>query len=118
MSLEIKQVIQIARAQFKELLPELSIFATDVIAPKKKGVAAALSGLSNSPSQNKDDIRLEEIEREGENWAVTFSVPNPSYSPDALLAGIRSARNLARIAKVVVVDGSEGKLVALRERAA
>jgi hypothetical protein len=58
------------------------------------------------------------LEKEGENWAITLSIPNPSYSPDALLAGIRSARNLARIAKVVVIDGSEGKLVALRERAA
>jgi hypothetical protein len=92
MSLDIKEVIQIARAQFKELLPDLSIEVTDV--------------------------RLEEIEKEGENWAVTFSVPNPNYSTGALLEGIRSARNLARIAKVVVVDGSEGKLVALRERAA
>ncbi len=92
MSLNIKEVIQIARAQFKELLPDLSIETTDV--------------------------RLEEIEREGENWAITFSVTNPIVSTDALLAGIRSARNMARIAKVVVVDSSEGKLVALRERAA
>jgi len=30
MSLDIKEVIQVARAQFKELLPELSIEATDV----------------------------------------------------------------------------------------
>jgi hypothetical protein len=114
MSLDIREVIQVARAQFKELLPELAIQATDVTSPKKKGVAAALSGLN----QNTVDIRLDEIEKEGQNWAITLSVPNPSYSPDALLAGIRSARNLARIAKVVVVDGSEGKLVALRERAA
>jgi glycerate kinase len=114
-SLQIKEVIQIARAQFKELLPELAIqTTTDVTSPKKGSVAAALKGLS----QTTVDIRLEEIEKEGENWAVTFSVPNPNYSPDALLAGIRSARNLARIAKVIVVDGSEGKLVALRERAA
>jgi hypothetical protein len=114
MSLDIKEVIQIAKAQFKGLLPELAILPTGVTPPKKKRVAAALSGLS----LNGGDIRLEEIEKEGENWAVTFSVPNPNYSPDTLLEGIRSARNLARMAKVVVVDGSEGKLVALRERAA
>jgi hypothetical protein len=98
MSLDVKDVIRIARAQFKELLPELSIDATDV--------------------------RLEEIEREGENWAVTFSVPNPNFlssdlSPAVVaLSGIRSAMRQARIAKVVVVDGSEGQFLALRERAA
>ncbi|MGD0860669.1 MAG: hypothetical protein ABR912_15315 [Terracidiphilus sp.] len=113
MSLDIKQVIQIARVQFKELLPDLAINIPAPPAPRKG---------EPSPRTKKDilenDIRLEELEKEGENWAVTFSVPNPNYSPDALLAGIRSARNLARIAKVVVIDGSEGKLVALRERAA
>jgi hypothetical protein len=106
MSLDIKEVIQVARAQFKELLPELAIIPPAPI----KGVP--------SPKSCAEDIRLEELEKEGQNWAITLSVPNPSYSPDALLAGIRSARTLARIAKVVVVDGSEGKLVALRERAA
>jgi hypothetical protein len=118
MSLDIKEVIQIARAQFKELLPELSIYAIDAAVPKKKRGTGPMTGPPLSPGEIESDIRLEEIEREGEDWAVTFSVPNPNYSPDALLAGIRSARNLARIAKVVVVDGSEGKLVALRERAA
>jgi hypothetical protein len=58
------------------------------------------------------------LEKEGVNWAITLSVPNPDYNPSALLEGIRNARNLARIAKVVVIDGKEGKLVALRERAA
>lgn len=93
MSLNVKEVIQIARAQFKELLPELSIHTTDV--------------------------RLEEIEREGTNWAITFSVSNPNYTPTAsILAGIHSARYGGRYAKVIVVDDSDGKLVALRERAA
>ncbi len=114
MSLDIKEVIQIARAQFKELLPELSINTKDTAPPKRKRVAAALSGLKQDPA----DIRLEEIEKDGDNWAVTFSVPNPNYSPQALLDGIRSARTTARIAKVIVVDGTEGKLIALRERAA
>jgi len=114
MSLGIKEVIQVARAQFIELLPELAILPTKVSAPK----GPKTKGLEAIRSQFRDDIRLEEIEKEGENWAVTFSVPNPNYSPQAILDGIRSARNLARIAKVVVVEGSEGKLVALRERAA
>ncbi len=92
MSLELKQVIQVARTQFKELLPDLSMESTDV--------------------------RVEEIEREGENWAITFSVPNPNFHEESLLAGIRSARMNARIAKVIVVDGSEGQFLALRDRAA
>jgi hypothetical protein len=92
LSLDIKQVIQVARQQFMALLPDLSIETTDV--------------------------RVEEIEKEGGNWAITFSVPNPNYNPDTILAGIRSARTSARVAKVVVVDGSEGQFLALRERAA
>jgi hypothetical protein len=116
MSLEIKKVIQIARAQFKELLPELALWPA--------GPAQGMGGESHAephlPFHERDAevIRLEEIEREGKNWAVTFSVPNPRYSPDALLEGIRNARHLARIAKVVVVDDSDGKLVALRDKAA
>jgi hypothetical protein len=98
MSLDIKEVIQIARAQFKELLPEFSI--------------------------EPNDVRLEEIEREGENWAITFSVPNPDFPSSDLspavvaVSGLRNAIRQARIAKIVVVDGSEGQLLALRERAA
>jgi hypothetical protein len=116
MSLDIKEVIQIARAQFKELLPELAIVATDNTVPKGKLVGPNTKKLQGIRDQQV--IRLEEIEKEGDNWAVTFSVPNPNYSPQALLDGIRSARTMARIAKIVVVDGTEGKLVALRERAA
>ena len=112
MSLEIKQVIQVAREQFRELLPELEIVPTPP-APIKE---------QSSPRSGREimqsDIRLEELEREGQNWAVTLSVPNPDFNPGALLEGIRNARNLARIAKVVVIDGEEGKLIALRERAA
>jgi len=92
MSLGIKEVIHIARAQFKELLPELALESADV--------------------------RLEEIQREGANWAVTFSVPNPSSSNADLLLGIRNARAMARIGKTIVVDGSDGELVALRQLAA
>jgi hypothetical protein len=95
MSMDIKEVIRVARAQFKELAPEFSIDATD--------------------------LRLEEIEREGDNWALTFSVPNPrasSYSSALAAMGVGSALDGARIAKVVVVDGSKGQFLALRERAA
>ena len=91
MSLDIKEVIQIARAQFKELLPELSIHDTA-------------------------DVRVEEIEREGDNWAITFSVPNPKFTLGALMGA--SSLYGTRIAKVVVVDGSKGQFLALRERAA
>lgn len=45
-------------------------------------------------------------------------MPNPDFKPGDLLEGIRSARALARIAKVIVIDVEEGKLVALRERIA
>jgi hypothetical protein len=93
MSLDIKEVIQIARAQFKELMPDLSMEGSDV--------------------------RLEEIERIGKDWAITFSVPNQNFNMGAaLLVGIANARYGARIAKVIVVDGEDGQLVALRERAA
>jgi hypothetical protein len=92
MSLEIKEVIQVARAQFKELLPELSIDSTDV--------------------------RLEEIEREGENWAVTLSVPNTRDEPSLLGGVLRGSLLLGRVAKVIVVNGADGKFIALRQRAA
>jgi hypothetical protein len=98
MSLDIREVIQIARAQFKELAPELPI--------------------------EPQDMRLEEIEREGSNWALTFSVPNPNYRLEspfrasiAVLGGWGTSSAI-RIARVVVVDGDNGQFVALRQRAA
>jgi hypothetical protein len=113
MSLEVKQVIEIAREQFRTLLPDLALDPNRHPAPP-----APKKGIPPPPLVMPVDIRLEELEKEGKNWAVTLSVPNPDYSPSALLEGIRRARNLARIAKVVVIDGEQGKLVALRERAA
>lgn len=92
MSLDIKEVIQVARAQFKELLPDLAIDTTDV--------------------------RLEEIEREGDNWAVTLSVPN-IRDDQSYLGGVKLPTiSLGRLAKIIVVDGKDGKFVALRQRAA
>jgi hypothetical protein len=112
MSLEVKQVIEIARTQFKELLPELAIIPKSP-APKRDELSPELKR-----SWLESSIRLEELEKEGDNWAITLSVPNPDYNSSALLEGIRSARNLARIAKVIVVNGEDGRLIALRERAA
>ena len=113
MSLDVKEVIQAARAQFKELLPDLEV----VYLPKATLPPSSSPSLW-APTESTENIRLEELEKEGENWAVTLSVPNPDYSSAALLEGIRNARIMARIAKVVVIDGKEGKLIALRERAA
>jgi hypothetical protein len=110
MSLEVKQVIDIAREQFIQLLPELALEMSRL--PSSKG------RIPPPPRPKRVDIRLEELEKEGGNWAVTLSVPNPDYNPKAILEGIRTARDMARIAKVVVIDGEQGKLVALRERAA
>jgi hypothetical protein len=94
MSLGIKEVIRAARAHFVDLLPEF-------------------------PAKN-DDVRLEEIERDGPNWAVTFSVPTSSYNTlqeqlDVAMSGPFGRR---RVAKIIIVDGTDGQLVALRQRAA
>ena len=110
MSLEVKEVINIARSQFRELLPDLALDVRRPPAPKK--------GIPPPPSLSLIDIRLEELEKEGTNWAVTLSVPNPDFKHSDLLEGIRQARNLARVAKVFVIDGESGSLIALRERAA
>ena len=112
MSLEIKEVIQLARKQFEELLPDLAIVSAPP-APRKRELSPSMKMLLQV-----NDIRLEELEKEGNNWAVTLSVPNPDFKPGDILEGIRHARQLARVAKVIVIDGEEGKLVALRERAA
>ena len=113
MSLDIKEVIQIAREQFVELLPDLEIVSPAL--QNSKTMGSKVRELKDIVLQHR--IRLEELEKEGENWAVTLSVPNPDFKPGDLLEGIRQARQLARVAKVIVID-SEGNLVALRERAA
>ena len=113
MSLEVKEVIEIAREQFRTLLPDLALEESRLPAPP-----APKKGIQPPPRFKRADIRLEELEKEGKNWAITLSVPNPDYNPSALLEGIRTARNLARIAKVIVIDGDQGELIALRERAA
>lgn len=118
MSLEIKEVIQVAKRQFVELLPDLAL------APPSRLPSGKVTGEKTKKLVNlvldarAAAIRLEELEKEGENWAVTLSIPNPDFKPGDLLEGIRQARSLARVAKVVVIDGKSGSLVALRERAA
>ena len=87
MSLDLKQVIHAAREHFVGLLPEIG---------------------------NIQDVQLEEIEREGKNWAVTFSVPAKSNNS----FNFNSAFGYNRIGKIVVVDGADGKFIALRQRAA
>ena len=88
MSLDIKQAIEAARLHFVEVMPELGM---------------------------KQDLRLEEIEREGKNWAVTFSAPSTTGNDFVLN---RSPFGYNRVAKIVVVDGKDGSFVALRQRAA
>jgi hypothetical protein len=94
MSLDIKGVIRVARGYFVDLLPEF---------PAKS-----------------DDVRLEEIERDGSNWAVTFSVPASSYETlhEAIESGLLGPYGRRRVAKVIIVDGTDGQLIALKQRAA
>ena len=118
MSLDIKEVIQLAKRQFVELLPDLAL------APPSKLPARGKVGVQTKRlvelvlDHRAANIRLEELEREGKNWVVTLSVPNPEFKPGDLLEGIRNARSLARVAKSFVIDGETGNLIALRDRAA
>lgn len=118
MALEVKEVIQVAKRQFVELLPDLALAPLPAFPAKEKATpgANALAGLALDSSTTA--IRLEELERDGSNWAVTLSAPNPDFKESDLLDGIRRARSLARVAKVIVIDGETGNLIALRERAA
>jgi hypothetical protein len=113
MSLDIKEVVQVARELFVEFLPDLEIVSPTLQTSETTG--QKVRELKSTVLKHR--VRLEELEKEGENWAVTLSVPNPDFKPGDLLEGIRQARQLARVAKVVVID-SEGNLVALKERAA
>ncbi len=90
MPLDVKQAILAARTHFEDILPDLAL---------------------------RTEVRVEEIEKEGPNWAVTLSVPMPK---EALAENLFSSRGPfgLRTAKVVVVDGTDGKFVALRQRAA
>jgi hypothetical protein len=111
MSLTVKEVIQVARSHFLELLPALAIY------PEPPGPKSITSKMTPAVKRSwlESSIRLEELEREEGNWAVTLSVPNPDFKEGDLLEGIRQARRLARVAKVLIIDGETGTLVALRD---
>jgi hypothetical protein len=88
MALSVKEAIQAARAHLAELMPEIA---------------------------KPEDIRLEEIERTADDdWAITLSVPGGS----SLNGFSANPFGFNRIAKIVVVDGRDGKFVALKQRAA
>jgi hypothetical protein len=81
MALTAKEAIQAARTHFLEILPEA------------------------------EEVRLEEIERHGDDWAITFSVPSATFLGSGPFG-------FGRNAKVIVVDGMTGEFVALKQRAA
>jgi len=118
MGLEVKEVIRLAKRQFVELLPDLALAPTSQLPSRGRAPEKTKKLVDLVLDQRAANIRLEELEKEGENWAVTLSVPNPNFKEGDLLEGIRQARSLARVAKVFVIDGEDGTLVALREREA
>ncbi|MGA2559137.1 MAG: hypothetical protein ABSF17_05615 [Terracidiphilus sp.] len=90
MALTVKEAIRAARSHLLELAPEIA-----AIKP--------------------EDIQLEEIERAGDlDWAITFSIPGGS----SLNAFSSNPFGFNRVAKVVIVDGSNGQFVSLKQRAA
>ncbi len=92
MALTVKEAIETARRHFTELYQH----EIDPVA--------------------REQIRLEEIERIPtkrvgvDNWAITFSYPVTSMSSGPF--------GFNRIAKIVVVDGGDGRFVSLKQRAA
>jgi hypothetical protein len=98
MSLDVKEAIVAAREHFLHLLPEIV----------------------KSGEVKEGEARLEEIERDGDNWAVTLSVPYRETSSNLYVKhlGGGSSFGYNRLAKIVVVDGSTGRFVALKQRAA
>lgn len=118
MGLDVKEVIQLAKRQFVELLPDLALDTPSQLPLRSKSTKVTKQLVERVLDQRAGAIRLEELEKDGQTWAVTLSVPNPDYKEGDILAGIRQARTLARVAKVFVIDGETGDLIALRERAA
>ena len=118
MGLDVKEVIQLAKRQFVELLPDLALAPPSQLPQRSKVGPKTKELVDLVLDQRAATVRLEELEKEGTNWAVTLSAPNPDFKNGDLLEGIRQARILARVAKVVVIDGEKGTLVALRERVA
>ena len=75
----------------------------------KKAVELAGGYLSELLQIPVSDLLLEEVERSGSSWKVTFSYPDRSPSLRTLVGG--------RIYKVVEVDAVSGEFVAVRIRA-
>lgn len=118
MSLDIKEIIQLAKRQFAELLPDLALAPSSTLPTRSNAGEKTKKLIETTLDARAASIRLEELEKEGENWVVTLSVPNPDFKAGDLLEGIRHARSLARVAKTFVIDGETGNLIALRDRAA
>jgi hypothetical protein len=100
MSLDIRQAIQFGKTQLIQVLPEFAITLA-----------------------NPADLRLEEIRRDGdkgEDWALTFSFPNPDYpmADPVRMLGTPPTQWGPRLAKVIVVNGVDGKMTEIREREA
>ncbi len=99
MSLNLKEAIAAAREHFQVLLPEFA----------------------RSGEIKEGEVRLEEIEKDGENWVVTLSIPyreNSGLSSYLRQTSVDLGIGFERLAKVIVVDGTNGNLVALKQRAA
>lgn len=80
MALAAKEAISAARAHFAELFPDRS------------------------------GLRLEEIERYGPNWAITFSMNSTGFSV--------SPFGMGREAKTIIISGEDGSFISLKQRAA
>jgi hypothetical protein len=99
MSLSLKQAIVAAREHFQVLLPEFA----------------------KSGEIKEDEVRLEEIEKDGENWLVTLSIPyreNSTLGSYLRQTSSESLIGFERLAKIIIVDGKNGNLVALKQHAA
>lgn len=77
----------------------------------KQAIAAAHAHLLELFPQAGDTVRLEEVERDGSDWAITFSMAAGSNFAV-------SAFGMGRVAKVIVVDGETSEFLSLKQRVA
>ena len=76
----------------------------------KEAIEAARAYLADLYPESASSLRMEEIERQGSDWAITLSMSGPTFGAGEFGFG--------RVAKVVVVDGANGSFVSLKQRAA
>lgn len=76
----------------------------------REAIAAARSHFLELFPEAADNVRLEEVDHSGEDWAITFSMSGPSFS--------LSPFGVGRVAKVVLIDPLTGEFLSLRQRAA